>query len=62
MLVVLALPGSVSRLAESGVVSVLVELLTYVAVLVGGVAFFVVVFRFLTPRVRSRGATTCPGP
>jgi len=44
------------------VVSVLVELLTYVAVLVGGVAFFVVVFRFLTPRVRSRGATTCPGP
>lgn len=49
VLVVLALPGSVSRLAGSGVVSVLVELLTYVAVLVGGVAFFVVVFRFLTP-------------
>jgi YihY family inner membrane protein len=49
VLVVLALPGSVSGLAGSGVVSVLVEVLTYVAVLVGGVAFFVVVFRFLTP-------------
>ncbi len=50
VLVVLALPGSVSRLVGSGVLSVLVEVLTYVAVLVGGVAFFVVVFRFLTPQ------------
>jgi YihY family inner membrane protein len=49
VVVVLALPGSVSGLVGSGVVSVLVEVLTYVAVLVGGVAFFVVVFRFLTP-------------
>jgi membrane protein len=39
----------VSGLVGSGVVSVLAEVLTYVAVLVGGVAFFVVVFRFLTP-------------
>jgi YihY family inner membrane protein len=49
VLVVLALPGSVSGLVGSGVVSVLVEVLTYLAVLVGGVAFFVVVFRFLSP-------------
>jgi YihY family inner membrane protein len=49
LLVVLALPGTVSGLAGSGVVSVLVEVLTYVAALVGGVAFFLVVFRFLTP-------------
>jgi len=50
VLIVLALPGSMSRLAGSGVVSVLVEVLTYLAVLVGGITFFVVVFRFLTPR------------
>jgi YihY family inner membrane protein len=49
VLVVLALPGSVSRLVGSGVLSVLVEVLTYVAVLVGGIVFFVLVFRFLTP-------------
>jgi YihY family inner membrane protein len=49
VVVVLALPGSVSGLVGSGVVSVLAEVLTYVAVSVGGVAFFVVVFRFLTP-------------
>ncbi len=42
--------------------SVLVEVLTYLTVLVGGVAFFLVVFGFLTPRVRSCGATTFPGP
>jgi YihY family inner membrane protein len=50
VLVVLALPGSVSGLVGSGVASVLVEVLTYLAVLVGGIAFFLVVFRFLTPR------------
>jgi YihY family inner membrane protein len=50
LLIVLALPGSVSGLADSGVVSVLVEVLTYLAVLVGGVAFFVVVYRFLPPQ------------
>jgi uncharacterized BrkB/YihY/UPF0761 family membrane protein len=49
VLVVLALPGTVSALVGSRV-SVLVEVLTYLAVLVGGVAFFLVVFRFLTPR------------
>jgi uncharacterized BrkB/YihY/UPF0761 family membrane protein len=50
LLVVLALPGSVSGLVGSGVVDVLVEVLTYLAVLVGGVAFFLAVFRFLTPQ------------
>jgi YihY family inner membrane protein len=50
LLIVLALPGSVSGLAHSGVVGVLVEVLTYLAVLVGGVAFFDVVFRFLPPK------------
>jgi membrane protein len=50
VLVVLALPGSVTGLVGSGVVSVLVEVLTYLAVLVGGVAFFITVFRFITPR------------
>ena len=50
LLVVLALPGSVSGLVGSGVVDVLVEVLTYLAVLVGGIAFFLAVFRFLTPQ------------
>jgi membrane protein len=50
LLVVLALPGSVSGLVGTGIASVLVGVLTYLAVLVGGIAFFVLVFRFLTPR------------
>ena len=50
VLVVLALPGTVSGLVASGVVGVVVEAATYLAVLVGGVAFFLVAFRFLTPR------------
>ena len=50
VLVVLALPGTVSGLAASGVVGVVVEVVTYLAVLAGGVAFFLVAFRFLTPR------------
>jgi membrane protein len=50
LLVVLALPGTVSGLVGSGAASFLVEVLAYLAVLVGGVAFFLVVFRFLTPR------------
>jgi YihY family inner membrane protein len=49
VLIVLALPGSVSGLVGSGVVSVLFEVMTYLAMLVGGVAFFLVVFRFLSP-------------
>ncbi len=49
LLLVLALPGSVSGLVRSGIGSLLVEVLTYLAVLVGGTAFFVLVFRFLTP-------------
>ncbi|MGZ8579435.1 MAG: YihY/virulence factor BrkB family protein [Actinomycetota bacterium] len=50
LLIVLALPGSVSGLVGSGVVDVLVEVLTYLAVLVGGIAFFLALFRFLTPQ------------
>ena len=50
VLVVLALPETVSGLVASGVVGVVVEAVTYLAVLVGGVAFFLVAFRFLTPR------------
>lgn len=50
VLVVLALPGTVSALVASGVVGVVVEVVTYLAVLAGGVAFFLVAFRFLTPR------------
>ena len=61
LLVVLALPGTVSGLVGSEVVSFLVEVLTYLAVLVGGVAFFLVVFRFLTPRVRSSWRDHLPG-
>ena len=49
LLIVLALPGTVSGLVGSAVVSVLVEVLTYLAMLVVGVAYFLVVFRFLTP-------------
>jgi YihY family inner membrane protein len=49
VLVVLALPASVAGLVRSEPAGVLLEVLTYLAVLVGGVLFFVVVFRFLTP-------------
>jgi membrane protein len=50
LLVVLALPGSVSELVANGVAGALVEVLTYLAVLVGGIGVFLVTFRFLTPR------------
>jgi YihY family inner membrane protein len=50
LMVVLSLPGIVSGLVASGVVSILVEALTYLSVLVGGIAFFLLTFRLLTPR------------
>lgn len=62
VLVVLALPGAVSGLAAPGVVSALVELLIYLAVLVGGIAFFLVVSVSSLLGVRSRGVTICPAP
>ncbi len=49
LLIVLALPGSVSGLVRSGIGSLVVEAVAYVAVLVGGIAFFILAFRFLTP-------------
>jgi YihY family inner membrane protein len=49
VLVVLALPASVTGLVRTGPAGVLVEVMTYLAVLIGGVGFFLVVFRFLTP-------------
>jgi len=48
VLVVLALPGTVSALVGSRA-DVLFAVLTYLVMLGGGVAFFLVVFRFLTP-------------
>ena len=48
VLIVLALPGTVSALVGSRM-TVLVEVLTYLVVLVAGVGFFLVVFRFLPP-------------
>jgi membrane protein len=48
VLVVLALPGVVSGLVGSRV-TVLFEVMTYLVVLVGGIGFFLVLFRFLTP-------------
>ncbi len=47
--VVLAVPGSVSGLVRSGIGTVVAEAVAYLAVLVGGTAFFVLVFRFVTP-------------
>jgi membrane protein len=61
LLIVLALPGTVSGFVESGVVSILVEVLTYLAVLAGGIAFFVLVFRFLTPRCQLLWRDHLPG-
>ena len=49
LLIVLALPGSVTGFVGSGAVSRLVEVLTYLVVFVAGIAFFIVVFRFVTP-------------
>lgn len=56
LLLVLALPGSVSGFAASGV-----EVLTYLGVFIGGIAFFVVVFRFLTPRCQLTWRDHLPG-
>jgi len=61
LLIVLALPGSVSGFVASGAASILVEVLTYLGVLVGGIAFFVVVFRFLTPRCQLSWRDHLPG-
>lgn len=61
LLIVLALPGSVSGFVHSGVLSVFVEVLTYLTALVGGIAFFVVVFRFLTPRCQLSWRDYLPG-
>jgi hypothetical protein len=44
VLVVLALPASVARMVGSSPAGVLASVMTYLAVLVGGVAFFLVVF------------------
>jgi YihY family inner membrane protein len=61
LLVVLTLPGTVSGLGGSGPLTVVLEILTYIAVLIFGVAFFVVVFRFLAPRCSLSWRDHLPG-
>ena len=61
VIVVLALPGSVSGLATSGVVSHLAEVLTFAGIALAGVAFFLALFRFFTPPCPLRWRNHLPG-